>query len=161
MVIVLVVFGGLLKCSFVIVLLPSDAIASDLLSVPGLPFGAMFNLFLAWSVVNKSRNCPLLQLIVPINQGRIHWALALVDIKKQTLEYFDSSVVAGEPVYTFSDPSEVLSDLVSRTFVEEARFVSSFHACVSWNLKATFCHVLVCQPVHSLFCEEVLAFETY
>jgi hypothetical protein len=70
-------------------------------------------------------------------------------------------MVAEEPVYKNSDPSKVLSDLVSRTFVEEARFVSSFHACVSWNPKATFCHVLVCQPVHSLFCEEVLAFETY
>jgi hypothetical protein len=68
------------------VLLPSDAITSDLLRVPRLPFGAMFNLFLAWSVVNKSRDYPLLQLFVPINQGRIHWALALVDIKKQTLE---------------------------------------------------------------------------
>jgi hypothetical protein len=39
MVIMLVVFGGLLKGSFVIVLLPFDAIASDLLRVPGLPFG--------------------------------------------------------------------------------------------------------------------------
>jgi hypothetical protein len=63
----------------VIVLLPSNAIASDLLRVSGPPFGAMFYLFLAWSVVNKIRVCPLLQLIVPINQGRIHWALARVD----------------------------------------------------------------------------------
>jgi hypothetical protein len=115
----------------VIVLLPSDAIASDLLRVLGLLFVVMFNLCLAWSVVNKSRVCPLLQLIVPINQDRVHWALALVDIKKRSLEYFNLSVVAGEPVYTFSDPSEVLSDLVSKTFVEEARSVSSFHACVS------------------------------
>jgi hypothetical protein len=33
-----------------------------MMGISGLLFGAMFNLFLAWSVVNKSRVCPLLHV---------------------------------------------------------------------------------------------------